>query len=732
MSEIEELEGGYRRRRRPAPASTPDMAPDQGADHAEGAEAGTLTDVASDLQGTYGNQLVGAALSGTTTEGLQGSMAAQLGAAVGGLGAWSTETMDSNAAMCRAMRHSAGGQEEALSVPSNLGTGGSPLPEQVRQRMEAAMGHDFSHVRIHTGGAAHKASKDINAHAFTTGAHIYFGSGEFQPGTTRGDRLIAHELTHVIQHDEHRLSLPDSDRAVSKPTDPTEVEAYANEKAVLSELEVVDAALASGASEAEISPARTTDEIVDTVSEGALAQSSSAGHGALHRDLLGGIVDSIMDAADMREDEERLDAEEELEAFMSQEYEVSHFHPETGRGNIDGHYDPSAGVLQVRVGVFFNFLDGNPSVNPDWIAWQNRNPTLAFPSAAFQWTPEEEEAYARNAIAEVVSAWEGQYTFSTTRPHWQALPDVNVQIVIEQVDQAAAHYAIDVIKWPLDVGIGAHIDRPGHTHGHSHGSTDPDHVGAEFNESAGDGDISNPDESHYVRDHTSRSAYGDADAANPEVVFFDSASTTVPSMYHSALRQLGEVLGRAEMPPFPLELVGHASKDGDAEENQRLSEERADAVLASIVAGGPKVTPTASGVGEQDAGWEAEWRRVDIKLCDFVSEQTTVVHEFGHIFGLADEYPAMDNPTGTRQVGDEVAHSEIAQNLVEGQEPVVAHHSESVMSNGEQIKPFHYVTFLEMLGVMTETTGEWKIGPGPGPGLGQNAIPACGGGSDGG
>ncbi len=275
MSEIEELEGGYRRRRKPAPDTSEGVAPDQATELEEDHSTGSLGAVTADLHGTYGNQLVGVALSGSSIEGLEGAMAAQLGAAVGGLGGWAQNGAESNQAMCLAMRHVSGGEEQELAAPSNLGIGGSQLPGQVRLRMEAAMGHDFSHVRIHTEGAAQKASKDINAHAFTAGSHIYFGSGEYQPGTTKGDRLIAHELTHVIQHDEHRLSLPNSDRSVSRPTDSTEVEAYANEKRVLGELQTVDAAIEAGVGEVDLSPVRTTGEIMSAVEEGAQAQTQA-------------------------------------------------------------------------------------------------------------------------------------------------------------------------------------------------------------------------------------------------------------------------------------------------------------------------------------------------------------------------------------------------------------------------------------------------------------------------
>jgi hypothetical protein len=246
-------------------------------------EPGSLTAVALDFQGVFGNQMVGTALGSESMNGLEGVMATQLGAAVAGVGAWAQSEVGSNQGICRALRHAQSG-ETPLKAPRNLGQGGSPLPAEVRQRMEAAMGHDFSHVRIHTDGSAQTDATQIHAHAFTTGSHIYFGTGEYQPGTVKGDRLLAHELTHVMQHDEHRLTLPSAGRDVSMPTDHTEVEAYANERRVLSALQSVDAALDTGTADPTLSPMRTTDEIVGLVAESAAVQAApSLGASGVHR-----------------------------------------------------------------------------------------------------------------------------------------------------------------------------------------------------------------------------------------------------------------------------------------------------------------------------------------------------------------------------------------------------------------------------------------------------------------
>jgi hypothetical protein len=77
--------------------------------------------------------------------------------------------------------------------------GGSPIAPEIRARMEPQLGADLSHVKLHTGGESATAAERLGARAFTTGSDVHFGAGEFAPGTKEGDRLLAHELTHVVQ-----------------------------------------------------------------------------------------------------------------------------------------------------------------------------------------------------------------------------------------------------------------------------------------------------------------------------------------------------------------------------------------------------------------------------------------------------------------------------------------------------------------------------------------------------
>ena len=85
------------------------------------------------------------------------------------------------------------------SVPAVLGSPGRPLERSTRAFFEPRFGHDFSRIRIHTDAQAAVSARAIHAHAYTAGHHIAFAAGEYSPGTERGKRLLAHELTHVLQ-----------------------------------------------------------------------------------------------------------------------------------------------------------------------------------------------------------------------------------------------------------------------------------------------------------------------------------------------------------------------------------------------------------------------------------------------------------------------------------------------------------------------------------------------------
>jgi len=100
---------------------------------------------------------------------------------------------------------------------------GQPLPKSIRAFFESRFGYDFSHVRIHTDPEAAKLARALNAEAFTYGRDIYFGEGRYNPNTLAGKRLLAHELTHVVQQnkkkflsDKHKFTLKEGSTQLCK------------------------------------------------------------------------------------------------------------------------------------------------------------------------------------------------------------------------------------------------------------------------------------------------------------------------------------------------------------------------------------------------------------------------------------------------------------------------------------------------------------------------------------
>jgi hypothetical protein len=76
---------------------------------------------------------------------------------------------------------------------------GEPLGKDQRAFFEPRFGADFGSVRIHTGGEASRLNRAVSAQAFTHGNDVYFGDGKYNPGSSEGKQLLAHELTHVVQ-----------------------------------------------------------------------------------------------------------------------------------------------------------------------------------------------------------------------------------------------------------------------------------------------------------------------------------------------------------------------------------------------------------------------------------------------------------------------------------------------------------------------------------------------------
>jgi len=79
-----------------------------------------------------------------------------------------------------------------------LSSPGQPLDGETRAFMEPRFGHDFSKVRVHADSRAAESARALNATAYTVGSHVAFAQGRYEPHSTEGARLLAHELAHVL------------------------------------------------------------------------------------------------------------------------------------------------------------------------------------------------------------------------------------------------------------------------------------------------------------------------------------------------------------------------------------------------------------------------------------------------------------------------------------------------------------------------------------------------------
>jgi predicted chitinase len=125
------------------------------------------------------------------------------------------------------------GQHAPAAVPpivnEVLRSPGQSLDGGTRAFMESRLGHDFSQVRVHADSRASDSARAVHAMAYTVGKDVVFQAGHYNPETDVGRRLLAHELTHVVQQSGSAAGRmqnhPDSGLAIGQPGDHAEQEA---------------------------------------------------------------------------------------------------------------------------------------------------------------------------------------------------------------------------------------------------------------------------------------------------------------------------------------------------------------------------------------------------------------------------------------------------------------------------------------------------------------------------
>jgi hypothetical protein len=126
-------------------------------------------------------------------------------------------------------------------VQEVLRSSGQPLDTDTYSFIEQRFNHDFSQVRVHNDFKAAESAREVNASAYTVEHDVVFGSGRYTPGTTTGKRLLAHELTHVVQQDRSSHFSPksfneDNNTAIEQEADRAANMIVANQMARVSEI----------------------------------------------------------------------------------------------------------------------------------------------------------------------------------------------------------------------------------------------------------------------------------------------------------------------------------------------------------------------------------------------------------------------------------------------------------------------------------------------------------------
>jgi hypothetical protein len=109
-------------------------------------------------------------------------------------------------------------------VHDALHSSGQPLDAGTRAFFESRFGYDFSNVRVHTDAKAEESAQAVNAQGYTVGLDVVLGAGQYAPATSAGQRLLAHELTHVMQQGGNARALQ-QDSKLSEENDRYEQEA---------------------------------------------------------------------------------------------------------------------------------------------------------------------------------------------------------------------------------------------------------------------------------------------------------------------------------------------------------------------------------------------------------------------------------------------------------------------------------------------------------------------------
>lgn len=569
---------------------------------------------------------------------------------------------------------------------------GSALDLKTRSQMESGFGADFGGVKIHTDNNAAKLNKELGSKAFTTGSDIYFNQGKYKPDSQNGKQLLAHELTHTVQQGSSHVQ-PLVQRTITETTSPSVESAIETEAA-----------------------AETCDETT----------------------------------------------EREKEAFINHGiYGPQSLSPnETQTGGFEASYNPATEILQINVRGKTRFVNGlavdssglvsshesdlsGLAMLLNYIGDEVLSNTIV--SNYYTWNEAQKETSRINfraRISETIGLWQDAswFQFVVDEPCWDDI-QANVQINIDVQDAGEAAYSgannssndhlqVSLVKNPerdefelVRSLIQSTAQRIGDSRLETIDTSARLTTGASVHSSRrGGGRNTNPYDSEMTLSNLSlQNTPGEETNHRSmlrESVYFNNNESELDAEDKSTIDTFKNTFRESDNDTSnsSVRLVGYASILGTTSANRRLVNLRLNSVKKYLnEIGFPNVDTRVQ--TENNSDTEAEryadtennaefFRRVDM-IVGQGDLQNTVSHEFGHVFGLLDDYVTDDlSPGGTgTPAGTVVGHSPMSERIGAGQ--VQSENSDSMMSMGNVVRAQHYGPFGWALGRLTSK--KWKI-----------------------
>ncbi len=606
---------------------------------------------------------------------------------------------------------------QALSNPSS----GQNLDNSTREVLEPKFGHSFENVKIHADGQADELSKSVGARAFTTGQDVYFREGEYKPSSPEGRHLLAHELTHTIQQSRGNVSGTSigGGVSISEPGDSFEQEASS----------AADTVTRGG----QVAVGGSTETAVQRMPASGLVlqRDPTPTPAAVPGTTAGGTFEQNLAAADVFHGH-----------GMFGPTEVK-----PGGGAFEASYDPAGGVMNIVIRAAIEFKDAVTSsggtITPANANLQDivnsarrlRGSRRAAFIARYQWNSAEKAGWLTQLETSVESAWGGKHQFHINRPQWEWIgARINVDVQAHEGARAGNdHLAVESIKMPPGENL------------YGHGNDQAGAAGTTGFSSTGTGTPGNSFDSTMTIASTDVSARPDNTLGPTSLLFADNHDDLSADQENNLkvwVDTFQGAPGTAGSRSIGLRLVGHSSASGTADYNRDIAQRRVDTVKTKLGTHG--FTNVSGSIAEDAAGAPStpeersrsarQQRRVDL-IVDSGASQVLAAHEFGHAFGLGDEY-ATDTAAGTTPAsaghvdadgvtrhgqisgtgdaaGAAASHDGMTKDMTDASGahlPGAIHeNNDNIMSLGNTVQPQHYATFHAALVEITSIS-EWALG----------------------